>query len=100
MTTPTPFFGSSCWPGARAGASVVEVTPGQPALSIYVDPMEWLLNVPPFPDGDRYMVRFLRQVARSASELANQLDTARTARHAMTEDSAPSWFAGGQGGDD
>jgi hypothetical protein len=102
MTGPTPFFGSSCWPGARSAASMVEVTPGHPALSIYLDPMEWLVHVPPFPDGDRYMVRFLRQLARVAGEMANELDStsggADQARHRLSDEADSAWFEAGRAG--
>jgi hypothetical protein len=102
MTGPTPFFGSSCWPGARSTASMVEATPGHPALSIYLDPMEWLVHVPPFPDGDRYMVRFLRQLARVAGDMADELDPdadgADQARHRLTEAADSVWFGIEQAG--
>jgi len=73
MTGPAPFFGFSCWPGARAGASAVEVAPGRLALSVYLDPMDVVLHVPPFPGGEAYLARFLRELARSATGLADQL---------------------------
>lgn len=93
MTGPTPFFGLSCWPGAQAGASVVEVAPDRSALSVYLDPISLVLNAPPFPGGDRVMARFLRQVARSANALADQLDAkAEVARHALQPESDPEWF--------
>lgn len=96
MTGPTPFFGVSNWPGARAATSVVEVAPGTLGLSIYLDPIDWVLNIPPFPGGEQYMVRFLRQLAHTAGELADRLDAARVdgdlARHAVS-DSA--WSGGG-----
>jgi hypothetical protein len=93
MTGPTPFFGSSCWPGARSATSMVEITPGHPVLSIYLDPIEWLVHVPPFPDGDRYMVRFLRQLARVAGDMADELDPTKSgsdqARHRLADTADP-----------
>lgn len=94
-----PFFGVSNWPGARAGVSVVEVEPGRLALSVHLDPINWLLNVPPFPGGERFMVRFLLQLAQSAGEMADQLTTQLAAdengRHAASEPVESEWFDGG-----
>ena len=98
MTGPIPFFGVSNWPGARAATSVVEVEPGRLALSVHLDPIDWVLNVPPFPGGERYMARFLRGLARSAEEMAEQLDAAEGARHAVREPGTSEWLAEGQEG--
>jgi hypothetical protein len=81
---------------------MVEATPGHPALSIYLDPLEWLVHVPPFPDGDRYMVRFLRQLARVAGDMADELDPdadeAGQARHRLTGTADSVWFGIEQAG--
>lgn len=97
MTGPTPFFGFSGWPGARAGASAVEVSPGRLAFMVHLDPMDILLHVPPFPGGENYMARFLREVARSASGMADQLAAAgEPARHRLADQAERSQFEAGQ----
>lgn len=96
MTGPMPSFGVSCWPGARAESSVVEVAPGQTALSVYLDPIDLVVHVPPFPDGPAAMVRFLRGLARASAEFADQLDSSGSggpARHRRTDTERP-WFGG------
>jgi hypothetical protein len=93
MTGPVPFFGFSCWPGARSAASVVEVSPGRLGLSVHLDPIDWVLNIPPFPGGDRYMARFMRQMSRAAADLADQLEAmAEPAKHAASGPADTSWF--------
>lgn len=103
MTGPNPFFGLSCWPGARAGVTAVEVVPGRVALSVYLDPMSLVLNVPPYPGGDRFMAGFMRDLARTADDMADQLDTPTAnpvgeSRHALRESGESGWF--GSGGSD
>lgn len=97
MTGPNPFFGLSCWPGARAGVTAVEVVPGRVALSVYLDPISLVLNVPPYPGGERFMAGFMRDLARTADDMADQLDTASAApggesRHALHETGESGWF--------
>jgi hypothetical protein len=76
----------------------VEVRPGELALAIHLDPLDLLLHVPPFPGGQRYMVHFLREVAGSATALADQLAAQITAtegaRHAAREPDGSERFAG------
>lgn len=97
MTSGSPFFGVSCWPGARAGVSVVEAAPGRLALSVHLDPINVVVSIPPFLGGDRFMVRFLRELAGSAERLADDLEGGRSAvvgpAHALRDPSVSAWFA-------
>jgi hypothetical protein len=63
-----------CWPGPRAAAGAQLGADGEPVLTVFLDPVDLVLSVPPFPDGTAAMARFLRELSRSASRLANQLD--------------------------
>jgi hypothetical protein len=63
-----------CWPGPRAAAGVQEAPGGDPVLAVFIDPVSLVLVIPPFPDGRLVMARFLRELARSASQMAAELD--------------------------
>lgn len=63
-----------CWPGPRAAAGVQEAPAGDPVLAVFIDPVSLVLAVPPFPDGRVVMARFLRELARSATQMAAELD--------------------------
>jgi hypothetical protein len=65
--------GMWCWPGPRAAAGVQEGPAGDPLLAVFLDPVNLVLTVPPFPDGPVMMAGFLRELARAAVRLAQDL---------------------------
>lgn len=74
MTSPDVSFSMWCWPGPRAGAGVQVGPSGEPVLGVFVDPVNLVLTVPPFPDGPVRTAQFLRELARAASRMAAELD--------------------------
>jgi hypothetical protein len=52
---------------------------GEPLLAMFVDPMNMVLTVPPFPEGPASCVRFLRELARAATEMADEIRPAEQA---------------------
>jgi hypothetical protein len=81
MTSPDVPFGMWCWAGPQAGAGVQQLPSGEPVLGIFLDPVNLVLTVPPFPDGPVRTVRFLHELARAASLMATELDSASGVRH-------------------
>lgn len=63
-----------CWPGPRAAAGLHTTRSGQLVLAMFLDPMNIVVAVPPFPDAAIPTASFLRQLASSASSLAARLD--------------------------
>ncbi len=63
-----------CWPGPRAAAGVQAGPAGEHLLAVFLDPMNIVLTVPPFPTGPAGMARFLRELARAAFSMAAELD--------------------------
>jgi hypothetical protein len=63
-----------CWPGPRAAAGVQSGPAGELLLAVFLDPVNLLLTVPPFPQGAPVMAVFLRQLARAAARMATELD--------------------------
>jgi hypothetical protein len=76
VTSPDLSFSMWCWPGPRAGAGVQQGPTGQPVLSVFLDPVNVVLTVPPFPDGPVQTARLLRELARAASRMAAELEPA------------------------
>jgi hypothetical protein len=74
MTTPDVPFGIWCWPGRRAGAAVQQAPAGELVLGIFLDPVNLVLAIPPFPDGPMRTAQFLHELARAASQMATELD--------------------------
>ena len=66
--------GVTCWPNARASSGVFELSPGRPALVVNLDPVNMVITVPPVRDGGLFMATFLRELARQATQFADQLD--------------------------
>lgn len=63
-----------CWPGSRAAAGVQSTPGGELLLAVFLDPVNLVLTVPPFPQGAPVMAVFLRQLARAAGRMAAELD--------------------------
>lgn len=63
-----------CWPGPRAAASAQQGPTGQQLLTVFLDPVNLVLTVPPFPSGPLVMAAFLRELARAAGHLAGELE--------------------------
>lgn len=64
------------WPGANASASADVLASGERIVSLFFDPMQVAVQVPPFPDGPTVIARFYRQVARVCTQVAAELDPA------------------------
>lgn len=62
-----------CWPGPRASAHVYEGHDGQPLLAVFMDPMNFVLSVPPVPNTAANCARFLRELAGAAAQLAEDI---------------------------
>jgi hypothetical protein len=80
MTSPDVPFGVWCWPGRQAGAGVQQLPSGEQVLGIFLDPVNLVLTIAPFPDGPMRTAQFLRELARAASQMATELDSATSAR--------------------
>lgn len=63
-----------CWPGPRAAAGFHLTEPGEPVLAVFLDPVNLILTVPPFPNGHLATARFLRELARAALQMATAID--------------------------
>lgn len=74
MTSPDVPFGIWCWAGPRAAAGVHQGQTGEEMLGIFLDPVNIVLTVSPVPDGKVRTAEFLRELARSASRMAADLD--------------------------
>lgn len=74
MTSPEISVGMWCWPGPRAAAGVQEARPGEPVLALFLDPVNLVLSVPPFPDGPTRAATFLRELSRAAGAMADEID--------------------------
>jgi hypothetical protein len=61
-------FNVTCTPGKDA-AAFMRLTPHLPALVIYLDPVNMAIQLPTFPDGDRVLAKFCRELAREAAKL-------------------------------
>ncbi|MGX7824019.1 hypothetical protein ACTG9Q_02885 [Actinokineospora sp. 24-640] len=74
-------------PGPRAAAGFMGVG-GAPALVLFLDPGNVVIQVPPFPGGARFLAMFCRQLSREARKLADALETpgAQAGRHALIPD--------------
>jgi hypothetical protein len=79
MTTPSIPVRVWCWPGPRATAGVHQTASDEYALVAFLDPMNVVLTVPPFPNGDVVTARFLRELAGAAFEMAAAIDPAHRA---------------------
>lgn len=96
-------FGISGWPGPTATTGVQETPARRPVLAIHLDPVTFVLRVPPFPDGEMQMARFCRQLAWAAAEMAARLTPdsqpapwkSPEPRHALIMPTMPSEDGGG-----
>ena len=82
-----------CWPGPRAAAGVQTGPAGEHMLAVFLDPVNIVLTVPPFPTGPLEMARFLREMARAASRMAAELDPPDRVggAHRAVESEASEW---------
>jgi hypothetical protein len=67
-------FNVTCSPGLGAAAGFMRVTEHLPALVLCLDPVNMAIQLPPFPDGERVLARFCRELAREATKLADAVD--------------------------
>jgi hypothetical protein len=74
MTSAELPVGMWCWPGPRAAAGVQEDSAGDPLLAVFLDPVNLVVTVPPFAEGPAMMAGFLRELARAAARLAEELE--------------------------
>jgi hypothetical protein len=63
-----------CWPGPDAMAGVFGDEPGQEHLMMLLDPLALALTTPPRPADRPLMARFLRELAHSATLMADRVD--------------------------
>jgi hypothetical protein len=63
-----------CWPGPRAAAGAQTTPGGEYLLSVFLDPMNLVLTVPPFPRASAPTARFLRELAKAALRMAGEID--------------------------
>jgi hypothetical protein len=63
-----------CWPGPRAAAGVQTTPSGEYLLSLFLDPMNLVVTVPPFPRASVSTARFLRELAKAALRMAGEID--------------------------
>lgn len=67
-------FNVTCTPGKDAGAWSVEVSMGAPALLLFLDPGNVVVQVPVDPGGKKVLARLCRELSREAAKLAVVLD--------------------------
>lgn len=79
MTTPLIPVRLWCWPGPRATARMHQTESGKYALAAFLDPINVVLTIPPFNNGDVVTARFLRELAGAAFEMAAAIDPAHRA---------------------
>ena len=84
-----------CWPGPLAMAAVIGVgpehAPDDAHLVLRMDPLDLMLTPSPQPHGLMTMARFLRELAQSATEMADRIDPDKLAP--VLDDSADSEVA-------
>lgn len=80
MTSVEAPVGMWCWPGPRAAAGVQEASDGEYVLAVFLDPVNLVLTVPPFPNGPIVMAQFMRQLARAATQMADAIDPMQVPR--------------------
>jgi len=66
-------FNVTCSPGREAAAGYLRLTEHLPALVIYLDPVNLVIQLPPFPGGDLVLAKFCRELAREATKLADAM---------------------------
>jgi hypothetical protein len=64
----------TCWPGDEAMAGVIGDEPGQEHLMMLLDPLVFALVTPPGEEGPQKMGQFLRELAHSATLMADRID--------------------------
>lgn len=69
-----------CWPGSQATTGVIGDQPGDEHLVLLLDPLEMALTVSPDPDDRLPTARFLRELAHSATLMADRIDPDGQAR--------------------
>jgi len=67
-------FSVAFTPGQDAAAGFMRVTEHLPALVLYLDPVNMVIQLPPFPGGERVLAKFCRELAREAVKLADAID--------------------------
>jgi hypothetical protein len=73
-TSPQPPFQMWGWPGPNAVAAIEADEAGDRYLCLFLDPVNLVITVPPFPDGPRVLAGFYRRLARVSAQLAGELD--------------------------
>jgi hypothetical protein len=72
-----------CWPGELASADLIGIGPGKNPddahLVLMMDPLNLMLSPAPQPYGVLTMARFLRELARCATRMADHIDPTRSA---------------------
>jgi hypothetical protein len=67
-------FTVTCTPGREAAVGFMRITSELPALVIYLDPVNLVIQLPAYPGGDLVLARFCRELSREAAKLAAAVD--------------------------
>ena len=67
-------FNVTCTPGRDAAAAYMQVTSELPALVLYLDPVNFAVQLPAYPGGDLALAKFCRELSREAAKLAAVVD--------------------------
>ena len=67
-------FNVTCTPARDAAADFMRITPQLPALVIYLDPVNLVIQLPAYPGGDVVLAKFCRELSREAARLAAAID--------------------------
>ncbi|WP_216205487.1 hypothetical protein [Amycolatopsis aidingensis] len=72
-------FNVTCTPGKDAAAGMMWITAELPALVLYLDPVNMMIQLPPSENGRQSLARFCRELEREAGKLAAELETSEPA---------------------
>jgi hypothetical protein len=67
-------FNVTCAPGRDAVAGFMRITSELPALVIYLDPVNLVIQLPSYPGGELVLAKFCRELSREAAKLAAAVD--------------------------
>lgn len=75
----------TCSPGQDATAGYFRIADSLPALVLYLDPLNFAIQLPPFAGGELVLARFCRELAEEAIKLADAIDPRPTGPAAPAE---------------
>ena len=92
-------FNVTCSPGRDAAAGFMRITSELPALVIYLDPVNLVIQLPAHPGGDVVLAKFCRELSREAAKLAAAIDPDGEPTTASDADQSPCVDVRGEIGD-